>query len=122
MDRAAAATGEKEFGGIRLHVKLEVWGDDLEVPVDEVLGEEGIAGLVIKVAAPACTWVYPWHWAVGSGSAIFFAVLMIENEVEGWDGGVVGDFRHGSGVVGRERGEAWFWVEVFFQPLELLLG
>ena len=116
------AIGEEEFGGVRVHVELEVGGNDFEVAVNKVFGKDGVAGLIVKVAAPSHTWVYSWQRAVGGRGAVFFTVFMIEDKIEGWDGGVVGDFRHGSGVIGRECGEARFWVEVFFQPLELLLG
>jgi hypothetical protein len=108
-----SAAGEEELGGVQVHVKLEVGGYDFEVPVDEVFGKDGIASFIVEVAVPARTWVYPWHRAVGSGGAVFFMVLMVEDEVEGWDGGVVGDFGHGSGVVGGERWEVWFRAEVF---------
>ena len=35
---------------------------------------------------------------------------------------MVGDFGHGSEVIEGECWEAWLQAEVFFQPLELLLG
>ena len=66
--------------------------------------------------------MYSWHWAIGSGGACLFVIFVFEDEVEGWDGGVVADFRHCLGVVGEECWEAWFRAEVFFQPLKLLLS
>jgi hypothetical protein len=122
MDRATSAAGEEKLGGVRVHVKLKVGGDDFEISVYEILGKNGVAGFVVEVAAPAHTWMYPWHRAVGSGGTVFLAILVIKDEVEGWDGGVVADLGHRSGVVRWECGEAWFRAEVFFQPLELLLG
>ena len=91
MDRTASATGEEEFGGIGVHVELEVGGDDLEIPINEVFDEDGVAGLIVEVAVPAHAWVYPWHRAVGSRGAVFLAVLVVENKIEGWDGGVIRD-------------------------------
>jgi hypothetical protein len=68
------------------------------------------------------TGVYSWHWAVGSEGACFLVVFMVEDKGEGWDGGVVADLGHCPRVVRGEHWEVWLWVEVFFQPLELLLG
>jgi hypothetical protein len=101
---------------------LEVGGDDFEVVIDEVLKEEGDTGFVVHVVVPSYSWVYSWHRTIGSRGACLLTVFVIEDKVEGWDGGVVTDLGHCSGVIGWERGEAWLRAEVFFQPLELLLG
>jgi hypothetical protein len=86
VDRTTAATGEEELGRVQLHIVLEVWGNDLEVVVDEVLEEEGDACLIVHVAMPSYSWVYSRHWAIGSGGMRLLAIFVVEDEVEGWDG------------------------------------
>jgi hypothetical protein len=122
VDHATVATSQKEFGGVQLYIKLKVRGNNFQVIVDEVLAEDRVISLFIKVMAPSHIWVYSRHRAIGSRGACFLAIFMFKDQVKGLDGGVVEDFGHCLGVIGGECWWAWFQVEVFLQPLELLLG
>jgi len=87
-----SAMGEEELGGVRVHVELEIRGYDLEVVVNEVFEEEGDTGLIIYIAAPSYSWMHSWHRAIGSRGVRLLVVFMVKDEVESWDGWVVGDF------------------------------
>jgi hypothetical protein len=89
VDRAPLAMGEEELGGVSIHVKLIIGGNDLESIVNDILAEDGGAGLFIGVAEPAESWVDTWHWATRCRRACLFTVLIFQDQGKGWDGLII---------------------------------
>jgi hypothetical protein len=67
---------EEQLGGVSIHVKLIVRGDDLESVVDDVLVEDRGPGLFIGIVEPTKSGVDAWHWATQCWCACLFAVLI----------------------------------------------
>ena len=83
MDRASTAVGKEELGGVSVHIKLVVGGDDLEPIVDDVLAEDGGSGLFVGVAEPTESGVDTGHWAAGCWGLSLFAVLVFQDQGQG---------------------------------------
>ena len=63
MDGAPLSTGEKELGGVSIHVELIVGGNDFKSVIDDILAKDGGPGLFIGIAEPTKSRVDTWHWA-----------------------------------------------------------
>jgi hypothetical protein len=85
VDGAPSSACEEELRGVSIQIELVVGGNDFESVVDDVLTEDGRPGLLVGIAVPAMSWVHPWHGAIGHWGLRFFAFLVKQYQVEGWD-------------------------------------
>jgi hypothetical protein len=61
VDGASLSTGEKKLGGVSVHIKLVIRGDDFEAVINDILAEDGGSGLFVGIAEPTKSRVDAWH-------------------------------------------------------------
>jgi len=66
VDGASPSTGEEEFGGVSIHVKLVIGGNDFKSIINDILVEYRGPSFFVGIAEPTKSQVYSWHRATGS--------------------------------------------------------